>query len=304
VKRKAEKGLAALYRSSRMDASSLAASWLSFVVTAVGLGGLITQANAINEQLDPFHASRTAGYLGIWFQRQAAFPWWRITKPPPQGPIVMANMLEGFCGTNAIHIARIPFVFPGKAGWSLMLSMFHTEAPESRILTKLSSQEKVIHPVETAPLGSNVAAISDDKVNAEIAADWDLLPKKALTRHQSSACIVISRTTLVTILVMTNARPVFQYSDATGFRAGYASYCGQWCKLKLFPRPPVQRRPRSDLKPPSAHPLSFFVLVRSLCTKALLQMSHGLLGKKQSSSFLLTTPSARLRCFLEVSSSV
>jgi hypothetical protein len=37
------------------------------------------------------------------------------------------------------------------------------------------------------------------------------------------------------MLVITNGRPVFQYSDATGFRAGYASYCGQWCEWKLAP---------------------------------------------------------------------
>ncbi|KAI8629065.1 hypothetical protein F5Y19DRAFT_433844 [Xylariaceae sp. FL1651] len=213
------------------DTASLVAGWLSFAVTAVGLGGLITQASAINDKLDPFHASRTVEYLGIWFQRQAAFPWWLITKPPPQGPLIKAKMSEGFCGTNDLHIARIPFGFPGKAGWSLILAMLHTESPMSRIAAAASStsNDGAANLAEKASLESTFTTPSGrGKVKVENAVDWDFLPRGPLTRHQSCACITISRTTLITMLVMTNGRPVFQYSDATGFRAGYASYCGQW----------------------------------------------------------------------------
>ncbi|KAI1269410.1 hypothetical protein F5Y18DRAFT_97629 [Xylariaceae sp. FL1019] len=209
-----------------MDTANTVVGWLSFAVTAVGLGGLITQASAINDQLDPFHASRTVEYLGIWFQRQQAFPWWTISKPPPQGPIINAKMSEGFCGYNNIHIARIPFVFPGKACWSLMLSMFHTKAPGVQI-TEYTPSEDGVGLEEKTAIKPVVRAKGSAK-KAQDFVDWEFLPHAALSRHQSSACIVISRVTLLTILVMTNARPVFQFSDATGFRAGYASYCGQW----------------------------------------------------------------------------
>lgn len=48
-----------------MDASSVIATWLSFAATVVGLGGVISQASAINDKMDPFFVNRTVEYLGI-----------------------------------------------------------------------------------------------------------------------------------------------------------------------------------------------------------------------------------------------
>ncbi|KAI1778028.1 hypothetical protein F4818DRAFT_438205 [Hypoxylon cercidicola] len=209
-----------------MDTANLTAAWLSFAATAVGLGGLISQASAINDQLDPYHATRTAEYLGIWFQRQPGPPWWKIAKPPPEGPVIAARMADGFCGVNAVHIARIPVVPPGKAGWSTILAMFHNDWPA------LLPDAAAVRSVDAAEKGAGVVASADSEPArnraAGVGASWVNLDRTGLKRHQSHACIVISRTTLITMLVTTNGRPVFQYSDATGFRAGYASYCGQW----------------------------------------------------------------------------
>ncbi|KAI0144177.1 hypothetical protein F4776DRAFT_462876 [Hypoxylon sp. NC0597] len=210
-----------------MDQANLAAAWLSFAATAVGLGGLISQASAINDQLDPYHANRTAEYLGIWFQRQQRFPWWRITKPPPLGPVIIAKMAGGFCGVNTIYITRIPASPTGRAGWSTILAMFNHEPPvfASAVIDGDAAEKASLSAVTTR------SGNADGRADAEAAArsaSWIQLDRKALKRHQDHACIVISRTTLITMLVVTNGRPVFQYSDATGFRAGYASYCGQW----------------------------------------------------------------------------
>ncbi|CAJ2503274.1 Uu.00g106680.m01.CDS01 [Anthostomella pinea] len=219
-----------------MDTSNLVAAWLSFAATAVGLGGLITQASAINDRLDPFHANRTAEYLGVWFRRQQRFPWWRIARPPPLGPVITAKLSDGFCGVNHIHITRIPLAAAGKAGWSLILAMFNSEAPVRPGPADGDQAEKAV-VLETSSGSGDVdggresrASNSSDSSGSSVpvCAMWDFLPRKALTRHNRSACVMISRTTLITMLVMTNARPVFQYSDATGVRAGYASYCGQW----------------------------------------------------------------------------
>ncbi|OTB12368.1 hypothetical protein K445DRAFT_321098 [Daldinia sp. EC12] len=227
-----------------MDTANLAAAWLSFAVTTVGLGGLISQASAINDQLDPFHANRTAEYLGIWFQRQQRFPWWRITKPPPLGPAIAARMADGFCGVNVLHVTRIPVAPPGRAGWSTVLAMFNHDVPTLYAL----GDGRGVDGAEKGRggggggggrvllgAGSSVTLESDAGREATAAAgaparsaSWSNVARKPLKRHQSHACIVISRTTLITMLVVTNGRPVFQYSDASGFRAGYASYCGQW----------------------------------------------------------------------------
>ncbi|KAI2464448.1 hypothetical protein F4781DRAFT_72051 [Annulohypoxylon bovei var. microspora] len=218
-----------------MDQANLAAAWLSFGATAVGLGGLISQASAINDQLDPYHANRTAEYLGIWFQRQQRFPWWRIAKPPPLGPVIAARMADGFCGVDAVHITRIPVGRAGKAGWSIVLAMFNHEAPVLMpgALDGGEAEKGGVGVVEVTPPKSAGSTGSGGSAVGEVldvgrSASWSQLERRSLKRHQEYACIVISRTTLITMLVVTNGRPVFQYSDATGFRAGYASYCGQW----------------------------------------------------------------------------
>ncbi|KAI0387092.1 hypothetical protein F5Y04DRAFT_76536 [Hypomontagnella monticulosa] len=213
---------------SGMDTSNLVAAWLSFAVTTVGLGGLISQASAINDQLDPFHANRTAEYLGVWFQRQQRFPWWKITKPPPLGPVIAARMADGFCGVNVIHVTRIPVAPPGKAGWSTILAMFNHEVPILPGPKDGAAAEKADSASEEE--GDSIGGGSGRESADDVArsASWSRVDRKALKRHQSHACIVISRTTLITMLAVTNGRPVFQYSDACGFRAGYASYCGQW----------------------------------------------------------------------------
>lgn len=57
---------------------------------------------------------------------------------------------------------------------------------------------------------------------------WEVMEKRPLIRRGQSACITISRATLLTLLALTNARPIFRHSDAAGLRAAYASYSGQW----------------------------------------------------------------------------
>jgi hypothetical protein len=206
-----------------MDISATVAAWLSFTVTAVGLGGLISQANAINDKMDPFHANRSVEYLGIWFHRQRQFPWFIIAKPPPVGPVIQGNLSEGFCGINDLHLTRLPMVSKsGKAGWSVLLAIFHVREPTlSRAIT-VDVGEKSSVETTTAQVDAQAPKItSDDK-------EWYFLSQQTLVRHKTSACILISRTTLMTIMCLTNARKVFQYSDAAGFRAGYASYNGQW----------------------------------------------------------------------------
>ncbi|KAH7029350.1 uncharacterized protein B0I36DRAFT_325592 [Microdochium trichocladiopsis] len=212
------------------EISSQVVGWASFLVTALGLGGLITQANAINDKLDPFHESRTVEYLGIWFQRQDPFPWWTITKPPPHGPLISASMAGGFCAMPNIYITRIPLLSPGKAGWSMIMSMFNPEPPSRGTTVATTIETGITNDEEKAiPQPGSMSHVHADSYAASSRTDaWAHLKRQRLSRHKSSACAVISRTTLITMLVATNGRAVFHYTDASGLRSGYASYCGQW----------------------------------------------------------------------------
>lgn len=210
-----------------MNTSATVATWLSFGATAVGLGGLISQANAINERLDPFHANRNVEYLGVWFKRQKQFPWWVIAKALPVAPIIKASLSEGFCDIQILHLTRVPLTQSGKAGWSALLAIVHMSAPIPRHSSTQDAAEKGSLP---ATNGAKADAPGPQPASYVVAdpTEWYTLPEGPLIRHQTHACILISRTTLITMLLITNARKVFQYSDAAGFRGGYASYSGQW----------------------------------------------------------------------------
>ncbi|KAK8246217.1 hypothetical protein HDK90DRAFT_538304 [Phyllosticta capitalensis] len=199
-----------------MESSSTAASWLSYAVTAVGLGSLTSQASVINDKMDPFHETRTVQHLGIWFTRQPQFPFWKVAKPPPTGPEINAKLSDGFCGLNNVYLSRVPVAQPaGDAGWATFLAVIHQE-----------------------PLGVNSPSNSNAELEKGLlprdiereltSRGWESLPTAPLVRHRKSACTTISRTTLLTLLSLTNARPVFRHSDAAGHRAAYASYTGQW----------------------------------------------------------------------------
>jgi hypothetical protein len=215
-------------RFLRMDTSADVATWLSFLVTAVGLGGLLSQASAINDKLDPFHSHRTPTYLGFWYGHQNKSSWWTVKKPPLYGPVLVANLENGFCGRQLVYLTRLPrFTPPGQAGWAVILTIFHTEKlyslrPRSTSLDEAEKATESVHEKDIITTEDSPPESQDRRTQ------WKSLERMQLVRYQTHACVSISRTSLITMMVLTNARAVFSYSDASGFRAGYGSYNGQW----------------------------------------------------------------------------
>ncbi|PYH63870.1 uncharacterized protein BO88DRAFT_447363 [Aspergillus vadensis CBS 113365] len=195
--------------SLRMDVSSTVATWLSLAVTVVGLGSIVTQFGTIIDQTDPFHTLRDVQHLGRWRFWQPHVPWYRVVKPPLVGPTV--------------HVSRRPLAQPtGKAAWSILLNVIH---PPSTTLGQPSQTGSLVStksPVKT----EHVVTISGEPPVQ--LPTWDSLPRGPLTKHKLTACTVISRATLMALFTVTNARPVFRHSGASGHQAAYASYCGQW----------------------------------------------------------------------------
>ncbi|KAL8826175.1 MAG: hypothetical protein Q9191_003968, partial [Dirinaria sp. TL-2023a] len=214
-----------------MDASATAAGWLSFIATAVGLGSLITQASAIEERLDPFYSSRTPEHLGSWYRRQPRKPWHRLRKEPPIGPVISASLKDGFCGHAIVDISQIPLQKPGKASWTSMLSMVHEtnewQSPKYRNWLANVKPRFAIEDAERVRLNSMKYA-EEPNYNYDLPPPWDTLPTQYLCRNGSSCYIGISRTSLITLLAMVNGRVMYHYSEASGHRAAYASYCGHF----------------------------------------------------------------------------
>lgn len=275
-----------------MDAAATIAGWLSFMATAVGLGSLITQASAIQDRLGPYHSSRTEEHLGTWIKRQPKKAWTQLAQPTPVGPVIYAKLVDGFCGFNTIGVSRLPLEKPGKASWTAILAIFHQQPPSPvygsgprayRVDTKTDLTTEHLEKRSTVC----TIEIEPDVCPSQEVPSWTSLQARPLTRHNSTTCIVISRTTLITILAICNSRTVFRYSDAGGHRASYGSYCGHFYIDWPLGAPAIVRFHPHDSHTTStdAYPLMFRVRVNKC-----VQMLAGVITSADGTSFQCAFP--------------
>lgn len=277
---------------SFMDAAATNAGWLTFMVTAIGLGSLITQASAIQDRLDPYHTSRNEEHLGTWIKRQPKKAWNQIARPTPVGPVVYAKLADGFCGFNVIGVSRLPLEKPGNATWTAVLAIFHERAPSpvyesgTRAYKTDTQADFTVKHSEERP---TVCAINiePDVCPRQEMQSWTSLQARPLTRHGSTTCILISRTTLITILALCNGRTMFRYSDASGHRASYASYCGHfYIEWPLGAPAVVHFHPHdSHTTSTDVYPLMFRVRVNKC-----VQMMAGVITSADGTSFQCAFP--------------
>ncbi|MCJ1348047.1 hypothetical protein MMC31_006278 [Peltigera leucophlebia] len=178
-----------------VDSANLAAQWTSVTITAVGLGGLIAQAESIRDQLDTFHKARGEKVLGEWVEYQSPQRWYQLVKPAPRGPIIKGNF-HGLCGVSPIHVSRKPLLREGKsvgkASWTAILSILHP-------YTLLPGKEK---PRDSRPWLKRL----DNHTY-----------KHDLVMHRGDkSCTKITRIALI------------KYSGDSGLRVSYAGYTGSW----------------------------------------------------------------------------
>lgn len=122
-------------------------------------------------------------------------------------------------------LRRLPLAdLTGQVAWSILLAVIH---PSTR-----PGEDQPISPRDPSskdnPRAGHALTNSDTTLDLLPRENWTEISLRPLIRHHVAACTVITRTTLMALLCLTNARPVFHYSSASGHRAAYASYCGQW----------------------------------------------------------------------------
>ena len=107
-----------------MDTSNLVASWVSAIVTTVGLGSVMAQVAAIKNQLDPFNQARGEDHLAAWGtkDRQSTI-WYSLAKPPPLGPVLEAD-INVCLGVQTLYLSRRPTCKTGRASWTVLLAVF------------------------------------------------------------------------------------------------------------------------------------------------------------------------------------
>lgn len=210
-----------------METSSTVANWLSLAATVIGLGSLVTQFRTIIEHTDPFHALRDARHLGRWWFRQPRLAWYHVFKPPPVGPIISANLAHGICGKKTVDVSRLPLSQPaGQAAWSVLLAVIRP-TPSAIVDPRANSSTTTLCD-ENIAKAEHIVTINNEPSGDVPREEWNDLVLCPLIKHKSTTSTMISRTTLMTLFTVTNARQVFRYSGASGHRAAYACYSGQW----------------------------------------------------------------------------
>ncbi|RDW56466.1 hypothetical protein BP6252_14139 [Coleophoma cylindrospora] len=133
-----------------------------------------------------------AGYYAL--EKRVQRSW--LENRREKGPKVVrvdANLNDGICGLVDVEISRLPLGTLESKSLPMML--------------------QIVHP-------RGVISWTDERC-------WDTALLVSTSRD-SKQYTKISRATLMTLFAITNARPIFKYSSASGHRASYPSYCGIW----------------------------------------------------------------------------
>lgn len=211
-----------------MDTATAVATWIGTVATAIGLASLVAQATEIRNSFDRYYGFRDAKFLGPWAAKQPSHPWYQLHMPDPNGPIISADIMNGFCGYNTLYLSRLPASEQiGKASWAKLLSVIHPRLPSpddslASILSYFQSPE----PLHAASSTRH---------------EWLHLNSQPLIHGEKTAYLTISRATLVIILILSNARQSFKHSGDAGYRASFPSYIGIWSIEWSIGKPAVVR---------------------------------------------------------------
>ena len=205
--RSAKQEFAKMSAPTPVDSANLAAQWASVTITAIGLGGLIAQAESIRDQLDTFHKARGEKVLGEWAANQSPQRWYQLVKPAPRGPMIKGNY-RGLCGVSPIHVSRRPHLRKGKgvgkASWTAILAILHP-------YTLLHEKEG---PTDAWPWLKRL--------------DNDMFKHDLVMHRQDKICTKITRIALIVCLVVCNAYQNYKYSGDSGLRVSYSGYTGSW----------------------------------------------------------------------------
>lgn len=155
----------------------------------------------------------------------------RQSQSRHERPKITATLSAGFCGESELQISRLPVGGADASSWDTLFGTLHRAG--------------IRVAVEDGEL------VASGKSLEEVIATASSSSKRAQEAR-------LSRTSFMTLLVLTNARPVFTFADAAGFRANYASWIGQWYvnwpiggTATVTLRPHDSHAPDTDVYPPT-----------------------------------------------------
>ena len=194
---------------------------------------MLAQVSTIKSQLDPFNAARGEDHLAFWgkYNEHPLKKWWILAKPPPLGPVLEAD-INKCLNVQTLHLSRKPTTQVGIASWTVLLAVFHPHAFEEHKFHNVSEPSLIEDKVEPSALENAHGSSRSPPPSAEKPAagkPWHkTLNSRPLVFHRDVACNEISRLTLISFLLLSQAREIYRYDGAAGLRMGFASYSGSY----------------------------------------------------------------------------
>ena len=207
-----------------MGASSVIVTQCSLAAIVVVICSTTILFGSIIDRAELFHDMRKTRLLSSWWRRQVGF-FKSLAKSARSGPVISASLINGLCGQKTVCLSRLPLGhLTGQAAWRTLPAVIHPMFRTSACQSMPSGIPSTDHASEWDP----ISAVSAWDFHAMPTESWIGMTLHLMLKHNPMACTTVTRAALMTLFCVTNARPVFHYRDASGLRAAYASYCGQW----------------------------------------------------------------------------
>jgi hypothetical protein len=177
---------------------------------------------------------------------------------------IKANLKDGFCGHNDILISRLPLHQTNTSSCATLLRLFHEHGAQVTVNgDSLVSSKKSWKAVEAgfghARTRPDLRQISGEaQLHKMSSADGSYDFYTSRGNASGTHAVQINRATLITLLTLSNARTIYEYSDASGYRGAFGSWTGQWYINWRAGQPAVvtlkphdSHSPATDVYPPT-----------------------------------------------------
>lgn len=133
--------------------------------------------------------------------------------------------MSGINGEKTVYLSRLTLTrSTGQAALAVLLAVVH---PKAQTVSRQCRPSKGAS-ADVIKRGGHIVTITNEEFDPVPCKSWSDIFLCPLVKHRLTTCTMISCGTLMTLLCLTNARQIYRYSSASGYRAAYTSYCGQW----------------------------------------------------------------------------
>ncbi|KAF2443017.1 hypothetical protein P171DRAFT_486975 [Karstenula rhodostoma CBS 690.94] len=175
---------------------------------------------------------------------------------------IKATLKDGFCGHNNILISRLPLPQSNASSCATLLGLFHEQDTQvtvhgDSLISSKKSWEAVVASFGHSRVLPGLGQFSKNAHPYKLSSadgSYDFYTIRGNGTH----AVEINRATLITILILSNARTIYEYSDSSGYRGAFGSWTGQWYINWRAGQPAVvtlkphdSHSPATDVYPPT-----------------------------------------------------